>query len=79
LPFPDRALDALIAVRLLVHVVDFPTVFSVDFWQPLLFGIKRRIEGNTRPFFCYDVRQLSRPYGPRALVGFESRSSSHCR
>jgi SAM-dependent methyltransferase len=77
LPFPDRAFDAVIAVRLLAHVeqfeallremgrvsdgrviVDFPPVFSANLWQPLLFGIKRRVEGNTRPFFCYDARQL---------------------
>jgi SAM-dependent methyltransferase len=77
LPFPDRAFDTVIAVRLLAHVdqfepllremgrvsdgrviVDFPPVFSANFWQPLLFGIKRQVEGNTRPFFCYDVREL---------------------
>jgi SAM-dependent methyltransferase len=86
LPFPDRAFDAVIAVRLLAHVaqfepllremarvsdgrviVDFPPVFSANLWQPLLFGIKRRVEGNTRPFFCYDVRQL---YPPLRAAGF---------
>lgn len=80
LPFPERAFDAVIAVRLLAHVerfepllremarlsdgkviVDFPPVLSANFWQPLLFGIKRRIEGNTRPFFCYQARQLCAP------------------
>jgi ubiquinone/menaquinone biosynthesis C-methylase UbiE len=80
LPFPDRAFDAVIAVRLLAHVehfepllremarvsngrviVDFPPVFSVNLWQPLLFGMKRRVEGNTRPFFCYKARQLHPP------------------
>jgi SAM-dependent methyltransferase len=86
LPFPDRAFDAVIAVRLLAHVeqfepllremarvsdgrviVDFPPVFSANLWQPLLFGIKRRVEGNTRPFFCYGVRQL---YPPLRAAGF---------
>jgi SAM-dependent methyltransferase len=80
LPFPDRAFDAVIAVRLLAHVeefepllremarlsdgkliVDFPPVLSANLWQPLLFGVKRRIEGNTRPFFCYQARQLCSP------------------
>ncbi|HEX6114559.1 MAG TPA: methyltransferase domain-containing protein [Geminicoccaceae bacterium] len=80
LPFPDRAFDAVIAVRLLAHVeqfelllgemarvsdgrviVDFPPVLSANLWQPLLFGIKRRVEGNTRPFFCYNARQLCSP------------------
>jgi SAM-dependent methyltransferase len=86
LPFPDRAFDAVIAVRLLAHVeqfetllqemarvsdgrviVDFPPVFSANLWQPLLFSLKRRIEGNTRPFFCYRVRQL---YPPLRAAGF---------
>ena len=80
MPFPDRAFDAVIAVRLLAHVeqlepllremarvsdgqviVDFPPVFSANLWQPLLFGLKRRVEGNTRPFFCYDVSELHTP------------------
>ena len=86
LPFPDRAFDAVIAVRLLAHVeqlepllremarvsdgqviVDFPPVFSANLWRPLLFGIKRGVEGNTRPFFCYNVRQL---YPPLRAAGF---------
>jgi SAM-dependent methyltransferase len=86
LPFPDRAFDAVIAVRLLAHVerlepllremgrvsdgrviVDFPPVFSANLGQPLLFGMKRRVEGNTRPFFCYHVRQL---YPPLRAAGF---------
>jgi SAM-dependent methyltransferase len=80
LPFPDRAFDAVIAVRLLAHVdrfepllqemarvsngrviVDFPPVLSANLVQPLLFGMKRQLEGNTRPYFSYDVRQLYRP------------------
>jgi hypothetical protein len=87
LPFPDRAFDLVVAIRLLAHVeqfdallremarvshgrliVDFPPVFSANLWQPLLFGVKRRIEGNTRPFFCYSARQL---YRPLRAVGFE--------
>jgi SAM-dependent methyltransferase len=86
LPFPDRAFDAVIAVRLLAHVeqfepllqemarvsngrviVDFPPVFSANLVQPLLFGMKRRVEGNTRPYFSYDVRQL---YPPLRAAGF---------
>ena len=86
LPFPDRAFDAVIAVRLLAHVerfepllqemarvsngrviVDFPPVFSANLVQPLLFGMKRQLEGNTRPYFSYHARQL---YPPLRAAGF---------
>lgn len=87
LPFPDRAFDLVVAIRLLAHVeqfdpllremarvsdgcliVDFPPVLSANLWQPLLFGVKRRVEGNTRPFFCYNAGQL---YRPLRAAGFE--------
>lgn len=42
-------------------IVDFPPLSSANLWQPLLFGIKRRIEGNTRPFFSYRTTQVCRP------------------
>jgi SAM-dependent methyltransferase len=80
LPFPDRAFDAVIGLRLLAHVerhedllaemarvsrrqvvVDFPPLLSANLLNPLLFWTKRRIEGNTRPFFCYRPRQLQQP------------------
>ncbi len=48
-------------------IVDFPPVFSANLVQPLLFGMKRRVEGNTRPYFSYDVRQL---YPPLRAAGF---------
>jgi SAM-dependent methyltransferase len=48
-------------------IVDFPPVFSANLVQPLLFGMKRRVEGNTRPYFSYDSRQL---YPPLRAAGF---------
>jgi SAM-dependent methyltransferase len=48
-------------------IVDFPPVFSANLVQPLLFGMKRQLEGNTRPYFSYDVRQL---YPPLRAAGF---------
>lgn len=87
LPFPDRAFDAVIAVRLLAHieayqallaemarvsgrtiVIDFPPVLSANLAEPVLFRLKRRLEGNTRPFFSYRAKQLQ---GPLAAAGFE--------
>lgn len=42
-------------------IVDFPPIVSANLWQPLLFSVKRKVEGNTRPFFCYGAKQLHRP------------------
>lgn len=74
LPFPARAFDLTIAVRLLAHVaawrclleemcrvarrsvvVDYPSVNGLNALTPLLFGLKRAIEGNTRTYtsFCH--------------------------
>ncbi len=49
-------------------IVDFPPVFSANLWQPLLFSVKRKVEGNTRPFFCYQAKQL---YRPLRAAGFD--------
>ena len=48
-------------------IVDFPPVFSANLVQPLLFGMKRQLEGNTRPYFSYHARQL---YPPLRAAGF---------
>jgi 2-polyprenyl-3-methyl-5-hydroxy-6-metoxy-1,4-benzoquinol methylase len=39
-------------------VIDFPPVLSANLLEPLMFALKRRLEGNTRPFFCYRTREL---------------------
>jgi SAM-dependent methyltransferase len=48
-------------------IVDFAPRISSNFLEPLLFGLKRRVEGNTRPFFCYRPPQL---LAPLAAAGF---------
>ena len=44
------------------------SVGEVNLLEPLLFQVKRRIEGNTRPFFCYRTDQLR---GPLAAAGLD--------
>lgn len=39
-------------------VLDFAPLFSVNLLEPLLFAVKRRLEGNTRPFFCHTAGHL---------------------
>ena len=40
-------------------VVDYAPLWSANLLEPLLFRLKRLLEGNTRPFFCYTRRQLA--------------------
>jgi ubiquinone/menaquinone biosynthesis C-methylase UbiE len=79
LPFADRSIDLVIAVRLLPHVenwpqlvaeccrvarqavvLDYPSLANVNFLSPLLFQIKKRIEGNTRHYLSFYQYQLAR-------------------
>jgi ubiquinone/menaquinone biosynthesis C-methylase UbiE len=50
-------------------IVDFAPQISSNFFEPLLFRLKRRVEGDTRPFFCYRTAQLR---SPLTAAGFGS-------
>ena len=39
-------------------VVDYPTLYSVNVMTPLLFRLKKRVEGNTRPYTLFKERDL---------------------
>jgi hypothetical protein len=39
-------------------VVDYPTVRSINYLAPLLFQLKKRMEGNTRPFTSFKESDL---------------------
>ncbi len=49
-------------------IVDYPSLLSANLLTPVLFRIKRRIEGNTRPYFCYTTRSIA---GCIRRCGFE--------
>ena len=51
-------------------VIDFPPRLSANLLEPLMFALKRHLEGNTRPFFCYRTRDLDRAL---AASGFRRR------
>ncbi len=89
LPYPDRAFDASISIRLLPHcarwpelvselcrtanrlaIVDYPRSRSVNVLADALFGLKRRIEGNTRPYRLFTDRELRAAF---AAHGFKLR------
>lgn len=40
-------------------VVDYAPLWSANLLEPVLFRLKRLLEGNTRPFFCYTRAQLA--------------------
>ncbi|MGC1308917.1 MAG: methyltransferase domain-containing protein [Phormidesmis sp.] len=39
-------------------LVDYPTLCSVNYIAPLLFSFKKGVEGNTRPYTCYNETEL---------------------
>ena len=41
-------------------LIDYAALSSANILTPLLFRAKRRIEGNTRPYFCYTAGRLLR-------------------
>jgi SAM-dependent methyltransferase len=51
-------------------ILDFAPRISSNFLEPLLFGLKRRVEGNTRPFFCHRPPQLLAPLAAAGFGGF---------
>lgn len=40
-------------------MVDFPTILSMNAVTPLFFSLKRKVEGNTRPYQLYSHKQIS--------------------
>jgi len=63
----ERLVAELCRVARHAVVVDYPTLRSVNAVADLLFGLKRRIEGNTRPFRVFRDGEL---YGEFARHGF---------
>lgn len=39
-------------------IVDYPAVKSVNYIAPYLFQLKKKLEGNTRPFTCFQESEL---------------------
>ena len=49
-------------------VVDYPTVRSLNCLTPALFGAKRRLEGNTRPYLMFRDAQISQAFAAHGFV-----------
>lgn len=51
-------LNELARVAKQTVLVDYPTLRSVNYITPLLFSLKKGVEGNTRPYTCYSEAEL---------------------
>jgi hypothetical protein len=63
-------IEELSRVARFAVLVDFPTVWSVNIFTPLLFRLKKRIEKNTRPYTLFttgSIRETFRRSGYRVL------------
>ncbi|MBA3555971.1 MAG: methyltransferase domain-containing protein [Gemmatimonadales bacterium] len=67
----ERLLGELCRVARRAVVIDYPSSRSVNRFADRLFGLKKRIEQNTRPFELFHPRQIREAFGRR---GFEVRS-----
>ena len=45
-------------------ILDYPTSHSVNYIAPQLFRFKKRLEGNTRPYTCFDEAQIVNSVAP---------------
>lgn len=64
-------LGEMIRVSRRFVLVDYPPLKSPNVLTPLLFGIKKRIEGDTRPYVSYRSRRIE---SHLRSLGFEPRS-----
>lgn len=53
-----RLLAEMVRVSRRWILIDYPPRSSANVLTPVLFGVKRAIEGNTRPYFCYRDRAV---------------------
>lgn len=56
----QRFLGELCRVSARWVIVDYPSTSGINALSPLLFKVKRRLEGNTRPYRSFSARELSR-------------------
>lgn len=49
-------------------IVDYPSSRSINFISPLLFGLKKRLERNTRPFALFKESELLEVFGRHGFV-----------
>ena len=63
-----RLLFELSRVAKIAVIVDYPSLRSVNYMSSYFFELKKRLEGNTRPFTCFKEDELLKIF---KQVGFE--------
>ncbi len=54
----QKFLEELARVSSKAVIIDYPTVRSANAIAPYLFKVKKALEGNTRPFTCYQEKEI---------------------
>lgn len=54
-------------------IVDFPTVWSVNLFSPLLFRLKKRIERNTRPYTLFTTGSVRKAFHRSGYGNFAAK------
>ncbi|MEX0729680.1 MAG: methyltransferase domain-containing protein [Aquisalimonadaceae bacterium] len=54
-------------------IVDYPSIYSANALTPLLFPVKKRLEGNTRTYLSFSRRQLEREFSHHGLSVIRQR------
>ena len=49
-------------------ILDFPSTRSLNYFSGRLFGLKKRLEGNTRPFTCFAESELVRVFAEQGFI-----------
>lgn len=58
----EKFLAELTRVAKQAVLVDYPTVRSINYITPLLFKLKKGLEGNTRPYTCYRETEITKHF-----------------
>jgi SAM-dependent methyltransferase len=49
-------------------IVDYPDIRSFNFFSEFLFGAKKAVEGNTRPFRCFNRSEVLEPFQKNRFI-----------
>ena len=59
----ERLIDELCRVARFSVLIDYPSWYSLNALTPLLFAVKKRVEGNTRTYTSYTDRSIAEAFG----------------
>jgi hypothetical protein len=66
-------IEELARVARFAVIVDFPTVWSVNIFSPLLFRLKKRIERNTRPYTLFTSGSVRKVFHRSGYCNFATK------